>query len=60
MQIMEEIYNYQLSDFVAETGGYLGMLVGVSAVTLIDEMAKISAAGPMRYLKQNVFAWKLM
>ena len=52
MQLTEEVYNYGVSDFVAETGGYLGMLVGISAINVYEQMVKIGTIGPVNYVKK--------
>lgn len=53
LKTTEEIYNYGFSDFVAETGGSLGMLVGISAVTLLDEFETILKMGFVQYVKMR-------
>ena len=53
-QVEEEVYNYGFSDFVAEAGGYLGMLVGISAVTLCQELGTLAKVGPVRYIRKLI------
>ena len=32
----EEVYTYDLNNFVADTGGFLGLLLGLSAMDLVQ------------------------
>ncbi len=40
--VTTEVYMYQINDFLADVGGYLGLLIGASVLTLVEYF--ISAA----------------
>ena len=45
----EQYYVHNLYGFLADIGGYMGLLLGSSLLSLYDE-----AAGLMKFLKQKV------
>ena len=37
MEVQNEVLTYELGSFVGEVGGYLGLLLGASILTVFDE-----------------------
>ena len=41
MPVLEEVLSYQIGDLFADFGGYTGILVGASVMTILDAILEI-------------------
>jgi hypothetical protein len=41
VNVMQEISLYGLSNFIADFGGYLGLLLGASLITIYEEIVSV-------------------
>ena len=43
MEIIEEYFLYDMDSFVSDVGGFLGLLLGASILSLVEELIVICA-----------------
>ena len=44
-RLREEYYVYDMSSFIADVGGYLGLLLGHSVFSIVSQLGKMYAGG---------------
>ncbi len=42
--VSTEVYMYDVDDFVADVGGYLGLLIGASVISVVDYVIDVARA----------------